>query len=316
MNTRSRLKFSFPLSQNHVKHIPYPFSGALRPPPYPLFVELGTRTYEDWWSRVLREESLDNHLWAIHVLEMLVTWWPEKREVADKLAYLHSHTHHLSSPLAYYRLISWLELKHGMDSTFQPARTDDNVERMVILREHIKAYLKDHKIEKAVLVDMGASQGDTTFQWAELPAVSLCFGVEINSVYSRIAGHYYKHHKTQYIKADAESLPIAVSCADVVVLSAILEHVKDPEALMAEAERVAKPGALIVVQVPYGGFEHHDPTAQAAFFFDHVRTYDIVGLLLGKKEPVLHYIDGQGNPLLSYGQYDRGGDFVGSYVRE
>jgi SAM-dependent methyltransferase len=51
--------------------------------------------------------------------------------------------------------------------------------------------------------------------------------------------------------ADAEGLPLADASVDVVVLSAVLEHVLDPRRAVAEAKRVLRPGGRLVVYVPW-----------------------------------------------------------------
>jgi len=51
--------------------------------------------------------------------------------------------------------------------------------------------------------------------------------------------------------ADAMRLPVRSRSVDVVVLSAILEHVLEPEDAVAEAARVLRPGGCLVAYVPW-----------------------------------------------------------------
>jgi 2-polyprenyl-6-hydroxyphenyl methylase/3-demethylubiquinone-9 3-methyltransferase len=53
-------------------------------------------------------------------------------------------------------------------------------------------------------------------------------------------------HGVSAVRGDALRLPIASDSADVVVAGEILEHVADPEALIAEAARVLRPGGLFI----------------------------------------------------------------------
>ena len=53
--------------------------------------------------------------------------------------------------------------------------------------------------------------------------------------------------------ADAAALPLRAASLDVVVLSAILEHVVDPAAVVREAARLLRPGGTLVVYVPWDG---------------------------------------------------------------
>ena len=55
------------------------------------------------------------------------------------------------------------------------------------------------------------------------------------------------------IAADAAHLPLADGTLDVVVISAVLEHVVDPAAVVAEAWRVLRPKGRLVVGVPWDG---------------------------------------------------------------
>jgi len=318
-DSRSKLKLNFPNSHNRWYQIPYPFKAALRPPALPTHIDTQTQTYQDVFHQILREKSRDNHEWAIAVLEMVLDIWPWQKEAIDLWAFLKGRTNHLRTPMAFYRRMVWQGMEDWKSIAQRksgPANVDENVERMVILREHIRAYLKDRDITGALVVDVAAGQGDTTFQWAELPQVQDVIGMEICAVYSLLALQYYRHHKIQYMNSMAEHLPIKDSVADVVVLSAVLEHVIDPSKLIEEAERVGKDGALIAINVPYGGFEHNNPFAETLFFYDHVRTYDIAGLLLTKKDPVLHYVDSHCNPFFDAGIWDEAGDFMGSYILE
>jgi SAM-dependent methyltransferase len=53
------------------------------------------------------------------------------------------------------------------------------------------------------------------------------------------------------VAADAVRLPLADGSFDVVVLSAVLEHLVDPRACVAEARRVLRPGGRVVAYVPW-----------------------------------------------------------------
>lgn len=66
--------------------------------------------------------------------------------------------------------------------------------------------------------------------------------------------------------ADAHLLPFADRTFDLVVTSAVFEHLKHPHIAMAEAARVARPGALFVGSVAFSepyhiSYFHHSPLA-------------------------------------------------------
>jgi SAM-dependent methyltransferase len=68
------------------------------------------------------------------------------------------------------------------------------------------------------------------------------------------------------VLADMHSLPFADASFDLLVTSAVFEHVKNPHVAMAEAARIARPDALFVGTVAFGepyhvSYFHHSPLA-------------------------------------------------------
>jgi SAM-dependent methyltransferase len=55
------------------------------------------------------------------------------------------------------------------------------------------------------------------------------------------------------IAADATALPVADACADAVLLLDVIEHIARPGRALAEAERVLRPGGVLIVSVPHAG---------------------------------------------------------------
>jgi SAM-dependent methyltransferase/uncharacterized protein YbaR (Trm112 family) len=60
--------------------------------------------------------------------------------------------------------------------------------------------------------------------------------------------------------ADAHAIPLADGSVDVVVVQAVLEHVMDPGRVVAEIERVLRPGGLVYSDTPFLQPYHADPT--------------------------------------------------------
>ncbi|HEX7095581.1 MAG TPA: methyltransferase domain-containing protein, partial [Acidimicrobiales bacterium] len=67
-------------------------------------------------------------------------------------------------------------------------------------------------------------------------------GVDIGACATQIA----REHGVVAVRGDVLRLPLAEETADVVVAGEILEHVPDPDALVAEAARVLRPGGVFV----------------------------------------------------------------------
>jgi SAM-dependent methyltransferase len=101
-----------------------------------------------------------------------------------------------------------------------------------------------------------------------------------------------------------EPLPFADGSFDVVVAGELLEHLRDPRRLVAEARRVLRPGGTFVASVPnayrlknrlrflLGRKPEDDPTHLQMFSAEEVRT-----LLSEFDEPQLHFIAGRLVPL-------------------
>jgi SAM-dependent methyltransferase len=102
--------------------------------------------------------------------------------------------------------------------------------------------------------------------------------------------------ETHWADADAP-LPFGDESFDVVVAGELLEHIRDPAGLVAEARRVLRPGGRLVASVPNGFRLKHrlrflagrepeeDPTHLHLFSAAAVRR-----LLGGFEEPRLHFI--------------------------
>jgi SAM-dependent methyltransferase len=54
-------------------------------------------------------------------------------------------------------------------------------------------------------------------------------------------------------------MPLAASSFDVVILSDVLEHIREPELLMSEISRILKPGGYLLLNVPFAYWIHEAP---------------------------------------------------------
>ncbi len=76
-------------------------------------------------------------------------------------------------------------------------------------------------------------------------------------------------------KCRYKRLPFQDNYADVLILSHILEHLRDPLSLMGECHRVAKPNALLTVRCPYGSSDDawSDQTHVRAYFLSSFEAF-------------------------------------------
>jgi ubiquinone/menaquinone biosynthesis C-methylase UbiE len=57
-------------------------------------------------------------------------------------------------------------------------------------------------------------------------------------------------HTTAAAQADAAALPVADQTADVLIATAVIEHVADPRRFVSEVRRVVRPGGLAFITTP------------------------------------------------------------------
>jgi SAM-dependent methyltransferase len=91
-------------------------------------------------------------------------------------------------------------------------------------------------------VDLGAEDGSLAALWRDCGRLVLLLDLD-PAMLRRAAG--------PRVAADACALPLAAGSCDVVVLSALLEHLVDPVAAIAESARVLRPGGRLVAYVPW-----------------------------------------------------------------
>jgi SAM-dependent methyltransferase len=91
-------------------------------------------------------------------------------------------------------------------------------------------------------LDLGAEDGSLTAAWERKGRFTL--RLDIDPAMLRDAAG-------PAVTADAGALPVAPGSFDVVVLSAILEHVVDPAQTVRESARALRPGGRLVAYVPW-----------------------------------------------------------------
>ena len=96
--------------------------------------------------------------------------------------------------------------------------------------------------EGKTVLDLGCGAGLLTNAFAERG--HSVFGIDLSPKSLEIAKQYDRTQKVSYQVAHAYSLPYPDGTFDVVCAMDVLEHVEEPNLLLAEASRVLKPGGL------------------------------------------------------------------------
>jgi SAM-dependent methyltransferase len=110
-----------------------------------------------------------------------------------------------------------------------------------------------HFFDEKVVVDIGP--GPLGFPDA-VPA-KLSIGVEPLADAYREHGLLLEDSNAEYLSIGAEHIPLETNTVDVVVARNSLDHVDDPDAVLAEIQRLLKPGGTLILNFDAG----HEPTA-------------------------------------------------------
>lgn len=88
----------------------------------------------------------------------------------------------------------------------------------------------------SVLIDLGAGQSDFT---------------ELTGAFNLCAADLYPYPGISVVCDFEQHLPFKSASADAVLLANLLEHVREPNTLLAECHRILKPGGVLLGTVPF-----------------------------------------------------------------
>lgn len=104
------------------------------------------------------------------------------------------------------------------------------------------------------LLDLGCGWGGKALRYALEAGPRSITGIDLAGVYDpAVPTRYAEEHGIRgcrFLEGTAEAVPLADSSVDVVLMEDVLEHVGDPQRVMAECARVLRPGGLVIVKFP------------------------------------------------------------------
>jgi SAM-dependent methyltransferase len=130
-----------------------------------------------------------------------------------------------------------LNRRYGMENL---RRHPNAVVRRIEARRRARIAACVPPFERAL--DLGAEDGSLTAAWERKGRFTLRLDIDPAMLRTSVG---------PAVTADAGALPVAAGSFDVVVLSAILEHVVDPVQTVRESARVLRPGGRLVAYVPW-----------------------------------------------------------------
>lgn len=142
-------------------------------------------------------------------------------------------------------------------------------------RELVVHWLKERApAARSHLLDIGSGQGDLIAGLTRIfPAVEIA-GVEMSA--TGIAQSREKAPTARFFERDLQLVPSPgdslISWADLAVCTEVLEHVDDPEKVLANAARFLAPGGQLFITVPGG------PMSAFDHYIGHRRHFDVMSL--------------------------------------
>jgi SAM-dependent methyltransferase len=135
--------------------------------------------------------------------------------------------------------------------------------RFDLMHRDLLAFIGDTR--GTSVLDIGSAYGSYL---VELPAARRV-AVDIALPYLR---HLGPESGVVRVCGDAEHLPVHAAAFDVIVISDVLEHLLDPAALVAILAAECRPGARIVVHIPWR--ESLEQYEDVPYEFTHMRSFD------------------------------------------
>jgi SAM-dependent methyltransferase len=136
--------------------------------------------------------------------------------------------------------------------------------------------------ERPAVVELGCGEGDDLFMLRRLLPQASFLGLEIDPERLRICELRRRYHGAEnvsFLSADlTRSLPVADNAVDLAYCSEVVEHLPQPEELLAEIARIVRPGGLFLLTTP------NQPNVLQRSFWSRRRSARIQSALRAERE--------------------------------
>lgn len=141
------------------------------------------------------------------------------------------------------RLLSHVRRFHDADVRLHDSLSRTPFHQSFWVQRRLRSALADRSREaRGILLDVGC--GRKPYEALFRPYVRRYLGLE----YSPASG--YRGNRAD-LCGDAQSLPLRSASIDTVLATELLEHVRDPGAVVGEIARVLRPGGIVLCTAPF-----------------------------------------------------------------
>jgi len=135
-----------------------------------------------------------------------------------------------------------------MASPQSMTRKCKNIRDRLYQQDHLPAAVFREEVLRlasgdASIADIGCGR-EARFLRSVAPRFARAYGIDLQIAEDASDGH------VTLIQGDAEAIPLPRDTVDVVTLSNVIEHLRDPRRALAECRRILKPGGHIVLIAP------------------------------------------------------------------
>jgi len=145
----------------------------------------------------------------------------------------------------------------------------------LLLRNFMKRIyylLKEINANQLCGLDAGCGEGHLLAYLYKKGITGRIVAVDFDERKLRYARKYYPY--CEYKNGNIQSLPFADNTFDYVLTTEVFEHLPEPEKALSEVRRVAKPGAQLVISVPFEPFFHWGNLVRGLYWERGGRTPD------------------------------------------